>query len=182
MNFYEVLKEEHVTVKALADQLVDAEDSTKRSELTRAITEDMAPHTRAEEWVLDNVLRDLDQSKELVSHSYKEHMKAEAILRGLSVTEAVHLNWKSGAEKFREELNHHIEEEEGKVFPAAKKVLSEPEAVLLGKAFKDAKAKVGSGFLSSQFELVMNLMPQLFRSSFMKHVQESAKEDQQRAS
>lgn len=178
MNIYEILKKEHDEVKALADQLVEEQDSKKRSELIQKITDELVPHSRAEEWVLYNVLRDLDKSTEQVNHSYKEHVKAEALLRSLSVTEAVHINWKSGAENFRDYLNHHIEEEQGKIFPAAKKILSEQEAVLLGKAFIEAKSKQGSGFVSSQFELVMNLMPQRFRQNFMKHQQQS----EQRAS
>lgn len=171
MNIYQILEKEHELVLDLADQLVEAQDSKARSELINQITDELVPHSRAEEWVLYNVLRDLDQAKDVVSHSYGEHVKAEALLRGLSVSEAVHLNWKSGAEKFRSYLQHHIKEERENVFPAAKKILSEQEAVLLGKAFEDAKSKVGSGFLASQFELVMNLMPQRFRQNFMKHLQ-----------
>lgn len=174
MNIYDILKKDHETVRGLLDQLASAEEAKSRTPLINKISEELVPHSRSEEWVLYNLLRDLDQSKDVVMHSFQEHVKAETLLRALQVSETVHIKWQSGVEKLREELNHHIEEEEGKVFSAAKKVLSEQEAQLLGKAFQEAKSKVGSNFLSSQFELLMNLMPQRFRQSFMKHMNEQS--------
>lgn len=112
-------------------------------------------------------MREMEDTKELVSHSYREHMKAETLLRGLQVSESVHLTWKAGVEMLKKDLTHHIAEEEGKIFPAAKAILPEEDAVQMGKAFEQLKEQIGGGIISSQMELVANLMPQKFRNKFI---------------
>ena len=41
----------------------------------------------------------------------------------------------------KENIEHHVEEEEGEMFPKAKKVLSEEEAEELGARLEEAKNK-----------------------------------------
>lgn len=166
MNIYDELKKDHQEVKALLKQLVTAQEAEDRRSLIEKIKEALIPHSRAEEAVLYNSLRDLDQATELIRHSYQEHIKAETLLRGLQVTEAVALNWQSGVEKLAAELNHHIHEEEELVFAAAKKMFAEEEARQMRVAFMKLKSEYGSGVVSSQVRLMANLMPQRLREGF----------------
>lgn len=166
MNIYDDLKQDHQKVKALLADLSSAETAEERRQLVTEIRDLLVPHSRAEEAVLYNTLREFDQSKEVVAHSYQEHVKAETLLRALQVTETVALNWKTGVDKLREDLEHHIEEEEDKVFSAAKRLLAEEEAVQMGKAFRQLKPEIGAGILSSQVTLMANLMPPRLRDSF----------------
>ncbi len=167
MNIFDILKNEHINLKALLDQLASAEEPKQREALIAEAADKLVRHSRAEEAVLYNLLRDMDEEGELVRHSYQEHMKAETILRGLQVTEAVSVNWKDGVEMLRKEIEHHVGEEEGKVFPAAQKLLSDSDAVELGEAFLEVKEHTGSGVIRSQIELISNLVPQRFRKSFV---------------
>lgn len=167
MNIYDILKNEHVNLKAALSQLAAAEEPKQREALIAEVADKMVPHSRAEEAVLYNLLRDMDEAGDLVKHSYQEHVKAETILRGLQVSEAVSVNWQSGVEMLRKDLNHHIAEEEGKVFPAAQKLLSDSDAEALGAAYLKLKDHMGSGVIASQIELVGNLVPQRFRKSFV---------------
>lgn len=180
MNIYDLLKSDHQEVLAVLGALAQAEDSKLRRDLVTQVKDLLVPHSRAEEMVLYNVLRDMEEARDLIRHAYAEHVKAETLLRGLQVSEAIALKWRSGVEKLTEDLFHHITNEESVVFAAAKRVLTEEEAMALGGAFTQLKANMKSGFLSSQIELITNLMPQKFRRSFVESLEEG--DESQRAS
>lgn len=171
MTIYDELKKDHELVKSLLDRLSEAETADARRSLIAEIRDNLVPHSRAEEAVFYNTLRDLDESKDLVMHSYQEHLKAETLLRGLQVSEAVAMNWKSGVQKLKDDIAHHIQEEEGRVFTAARRIFSDEDARMLGKAFTELKPQIGAGVLSSNVELMANLMPERFRKSFVDHLQ-----------
>ena len=78
-------------------------------------------------------------------------------------------NWTSLVEKLGNDLRHHIEEEESKVFAAARQVFSDEEAVKLGAAFQALKkdtAKDADSFTASTLDLVANLLPPRLVDSF----------------
>jgi len=168
MTIYEELESDHDLVLSLLDELKDCEDVEVRKDLINQVRDALVPHSRAEEAVFYNVLREMDDAKKLIAHSYQEHLMAEGLLRGLQVTEAVSINWKSGVEKLRESLAHHIAQEEGEIFSEAKQLLSDQEAETLGEAFVQLKPKLGANVVSSQMDLMVNLMPMRFREGFSK--------------
>lgn len=167
MPIYEELKKDHEALKKVLHQLADAESHDERQELVTKVRDLMVPHSRAEEAVFYNVLRQMDEVKDKVSHGYQEHVAAETLLRALQVTEAVHVNWKAGVEKLIVDIEHHIEEEEGEIFPAAKEVLTNEEAQQIGKAFRELKPKVGANVISSNIELMANLIPARFKKPIL---------------
>ncbi len=169
MDIYEELKADHVKVLGLIDELIAAEKSApkQREQLVEAIKDELIPHARAEEAVLYNCIREIDTAKEVVGHAYQEHLEAEALLRALQVTDAANISWVNGAKKFKKALQHHIDEEEGKVFTAAKKLFSEEEAVAMREVFHKMKPMVKKqGFMGQSLDMVVNMMPGRFRDSF----------------
>src|SRR3954462_2302980 len=121
MTIYDELKNDHEKLRQVLDALSLAETAESRRVLITEVRDLLIPHSRAEEAVLYNVLREDKEVRDSVSHSYQEHITAETLLRALQVTEAVALNWRSGVKKLVDELNHHILHEEGTVFLAAKR-------------------------------------------------------------
>lgn len=176
MKIYDELKKDHDNVQRLLKKLHEAETAESRRSLITEIRDALVPHSRAEEAVLYNVIRDLDESQGLIVHSYEEHVMAETLLRGLQVTESVALHWQGGVKKLSEALAHHISNEEDKVFAAAKQVISSEEAEMLGRAFVELKPRLGANLIASQFELISNLMPQRFRKSFVEMMDQKSQE------
>lgn len=171
MNIYEILKEEHVKVLGLVDELIAAEksDPTKRERLVEQIRNELIPHARAEEAILYNSMRDIAATKDVVGHAYREHMEAEAVLRSLQVSDKLNLSWVSGAKKLKEALSHHIDEEEGEVFGAAKKVFTEEEATVMGDVFKRMKPMIKEqSFFGQSVDMIVNMMPTRLRDAFSK--------------
>ena len=142
MRIYEALSSDHREFETLLDRLLETskagDDSWKGvlDELRRGVI----AHAHAEEAVFYNALREVDQGKGLVMHSYGEHAMAEAEIRALGAAKLVDANWTSMVEKLKKDLLHHIQEEESRVFDAARQVFSDEEANQIGLAFERMKA------------------------------------------
>ena len=162
MMIYEALKKDHDLVKELLSELVSLgeNDSDRRHELIDLIRDELVPHSRAEEAVFYNCMRLLDSSKNLAMHGYQEHMEAETLLRALQVQDKIDLKWKKTAQKLKETLEHHIEEEEGEMFNAAQALFTNEEAQAMGDVFEKMKPGIKEeGFAMTTVEMMKNLMP-----------------------
>ena len=168
MQIYEALIKDHRKLQGLLEKLTQSADATadQRSELIGQIRDELVPHSRAEEAVLYNSLRQIPEAAGTVAHSYGEHMEAEALLRTLQGMDAVGANWATVARKLREGIEHHIAEEENEVFGVAKQVLAKDEAEMMTVAFEKMKPEVKSeGFMKNTLDLVANMMPARFSDS-----------------
>lgn len=164
MNIYDALKTDHLELKEVLNELVNLQqDDDYRMILIEQIATSLIPHARAEESVFYNSIRAVSSDNSPVMHSYKEHLEAEALLRTLQVKDKANFDWKSTAQKLKVVLEHHIQEEENRIFVEAKKYFSDQEADMMGDAFQKMKQKVAKeGFLKNSFDLVVNLMPPRF--------------------
>lgn len=168
MLIYDALKKDHDTVKGLLAQLVNLQkgDESRRHDLIEQIRDELIPHSRAEEYVFYNSLRAIDAAKDIVMHGYQEHMEAETMLRMLQVRDTIDLEWKDTALKLKKALEHHIAEEEGRIFSVAKQLFTDVEAQSMAEAFESLKPEVKTeGFMSTTLDLVANLLPTGFASS-----------------
>ncbi len=172
MNIYEALKKDHEEVKEMLTRLIALpnDDEEARHTLVEQIRDALIPHARAEEMVLYNTLRSLDTTHKAVAHAYKEHLEAETLLRTLQMKDKMDSDWKETAVKLKEALEHHIQEEEGRIFTAAKSVLSESEVEMMGKAFEKLKPGIKEeSIVGTTMDLVVNMMPPRFTSTFRKN-------------
>ena len=165
MLIYEALKKDHDTLKPLLARLVKSAKEPKevREELIGQIRDELIPHSRAEEAVFYNSLREISEVKAIAWHGYAEHAAAETMLRTLQAEEMLHADWTKLAESLKAALEHHIEEEEGEMFNAAKSVLANEEAELMTGAFEQLKEEVkDESFAQTSLDLVANMMPPRF--------------------
>lgn len=167
-NIYDVLRNDHNTVKGLLNELVSLkEDSPRRAELLSEIRDELIPHSRAEEAVFYNSLRSVPVVSGEAWHGYREHMQAETILRTLQVAEKIDAGFHSLAVKLKEALEHHIKEEEEELFTLAQSVVTPQEAEQMATAFTSLKPKVKEqSFLGTTIDMIANMMPPRFSESF----------------
>lgn len=162
MQIYDVLKQDHDKLKVLLTELVASADADEgqRKELINKIRDELIPHSRAEEAVFYNSLRDLDEEKGLATHGYKEHMEAETLLRSLQTMEAFDANWRNTAQKLKDAIENHVREEETDFFAAGKRVFDEKEAEMMAQAFEQLKPEVQEqGIMGNAIDMVANMMP-----------------------
>ena len=162
MEIYEALIADHRKVQGLLDQLVELsdEDAGRRGELVAAIRDELIPHSRAEEAVFYNCLREIGVAKGLASHGYEEHMLVETLLRTLQGAEKIDIGWRQTAVKLRDALNHHIKDEETEMIPAARALFTADEAVVMAEAFEKMKPQVrDEGFMQTTLDMIANILP-----------------------
>lgn len=185
MIIYEALKKDHEKVRGLLKQLIATEKSNTKAAkaLVKEIRDELVPHSRAEEAVLYNSIRDTGLGKEVVAHSYGEHMKAETLLRSLQAMEAFDVNSVNTAKKLLQDLEHHIAEEEGRIFDAARQLFTAEEAEAMGEVFEKMKPEIkGESFLKTTFDMMVNMMPARLRASFAKFVPQAEGAEHRKAS
>jgi hemerythrin superfamily protein len=168
MLIYDALKKDHDGLKVLLNELVmlNENDEERRHSLIEEIRDELVPHARAEESVFYNSLRSLDPAKDIIMHSYKEHMEAESMLRTLQIQDKIDTNWKGTARKFKQAIEHHIQEEETKIFNVARQLFTQEEAQMMAQAFEKAKPEVREeGFVGTTIDMIANLMPTRFAAA-----------------
>lgn len=176
MQIYQALKNDHDKLKSLLNQLMalNSQDEEKVGDLLEQIRDEFIPHSRAEESVFYNSLRSIETAKDVALHGFEEHMEAEALFRALQFKEITDMDWKKTALNFKSAVEHHIQEEETKVFNAAKQLFTVQEAEMMAQAFERLKPEVREGsFVQNTLDLIANLMPPRFAASmrtFTHHV------------
>jgi len=143
MEIYEAIKKDHKEVKDLLTELVSPNlDIKEMKALVGEIRDALIPHSRAEEAIFYNSIRDIGEGGDIIPHAYKEHMAAETILRTLQTLEVFDAKGLEVAKKLKAAVEHHIEDEEGRVFPIAKAFFTDKEAQEFGQAFEKMKPEI----------------------------------------
>ncbi|HET9347092.1 MAG TPA: hemerythrin domain-containing protein [Candidatus Limnocylindrales bacterium] len=135
MNAITMLTEDHREVERMLDEL---EPTTERAIKTRAelftrIKDALTVHEVIEEEIFYPALRDHPKAKDIVLEAYEEHNVVDSLLGELERMPVDAETWGAKAKVMIENLRHHIEEEEGEMFPAARRVFDADELTELGE-------------------------------------------------
>jgi hypothetical protein len=84
-------------------------------------------HAKLEEATLYPALEKRMETHDLVDEAYEEHSIAKDLLEELGAAEAGSDSWKAKLTVLKENIEHHVLEEEGELFPKARDVLSDAE-------------------------------------------------------
>ena len=141
MDAIALLKEDHDRVKKM---LADGEETTERAEKTRAevfakLKEDMLIHERIEEEIFYPALKSHPKAKEIVLEGYEEHHVVDEIMGELEATDVTDETWGAKFKVMKENIEHHVEEEEGEMFKQARQVFSADELETLGARMLELK-------------------------------------------
>jgi hemerythrin-like domain-containing protein len=144
MNAITMLTDDHRDVKRLLDELeTTTERGVKtRHELFERIKELLTVHETIEEEIFYPALREHPKTKEIALEGYEEHDVVDLIMGELATLPTDDETWGPKAKVMIENLRHHIEEEEGEMFPAARRALSAEELRELGERMADRRRAV----------------------------------------
>jgi hemerythrin-like domain-containing protein len=98
-------------------------------------------HELIEEQVLYPALEPHAQAREIVLEGYEEHHVADVVTKELHDVTPDDERWAAKFKVLKESLEHHIQEEERRMFRTARGVLSRDELNELGKRMKALKAE-----------------------------------------
>jgi hemerythrin superfamily protein len=148
MDAFEMLKNDHAKVSSLFDKLEPATDATTRMQLFTQLKQELDIHAHIEETILYPALKAASETRDLTEEAYEEHQEVKDLLSELETTPADGEDWGDILLELRENVEHHVEEEEGEMFTKARTVLSEQQLNEIGAqmaAEKQQKQKAAAG-------------------------------------
>jgi hemerythrin-like domain-containing protein len=142
MDAIAMLKTDHDKVKGL---LEDLESTTERGVKTReelfaTIKGELTVHEIIEEEIFYPALKGHPKAKDIVLEAYEEHHVVDTLMGELEGLDVSDETWGAKALVMKENIEHHIEEEEGEMFRQARQVFDRQELLDLGERMARRKA------------------------------------------
>ena len=142
MDALQLLKADHDKVKKLLTELESTTDRgvKTRTELFATIKSELTVHETIEEEVFYPALKEHPRAKDIVLEGYEEHHVVDVLMGELERLSVDDEMWGAKAKVMQENIEHHIEEEEGEMFTKARAVFDRAELLELGERMKARKA------------------------------------------
>ena len=143
MDALTLLRRDHDKLKGLLRELEPTtERATKtRTELFDRIQSELTIHEIVEEEIFYPTLKQHPKAKEIVLEGYEEHDVVDMLLGELANLSVEDETWGPKAKVMIENIEHHIEEEEGEMFQKARQVFDDDELEALGEAMARRKTE-----------------------------------------
>jgi hemerythrin-like domain-containing protein len=143
-EFFRVLKKDHEEVKGILGHLKATKESApkKREDLFQKLREELVPHMKAEESTFYPPLMAKKEAREDAMEGVEEHHVSEMVLKELEKMPKGEEQWGAKMSVFKELVEHHIQDEESKVFKSAEKALDHDEIQNIMKKFDQEKQKI----------------------------------------
>ena len=141
-EFFQQLKKDHKVVAGILAQLKETENEKKRDELFKKLKEELVPHMKAEEITFYQPLLAKKEAREDALEGVEEHHVSEMVFKELENTPKGEDQWGAKISVFKELVEHHIKDEESKVFKSAEKALDPDEIQAIMKKFDQEKLKI----------------------------------------
>ena len=131
MDAITLLKQQHREVEDLFEEYEDAEESEK-AQLLAQLADKLAAHATIEEKIFYPAVY-VGELKDLLKEAVEEHLSAKRVIADLLEMTPSDENFDAKVKVLKEQIEHHVEEEEGELFSKVKKTLSKMELDALGE-------------------------------------------------
>jgi hypothetical protein len=144
MDAMSLLKQDHQKVKKM---LVELESTTERGVKTREelftkVKQELVVHESIEEEIFYPALKEHPKTKEIALEAYEEHHVVDTVMAEIEGVAYDDESWGAKFKVMKENLEHHIEEEEGEMFQQAKQVFDDDELAQLGESMMARKEEL----------------------------------------
>ncbi len=138
MNAIELLKDDHDKVDKLF-QKVKATEEGEHEELFEKIKHELDAHAHIEEKIFYPRLKEEDELEDITLEGIEEHHQAKMFLRELASLSNDSEKFEPKLKVLMEDIEHHVMEEEGEMFPKVEKIIGKAELEELGKQMEEEK-------------------------------------------
>ena len=143
MDALKLLKDDHEKMRKL---LTELESTTERGVKTReelfaTIKGELTVHEIIEEEIFYPALKDHPKAKDIVLEGYEEHHVVDVVMAELEDLPVDDESWGAKAKVMKENVEHHMEEEEGEMFQKARQVFDKDELEELGTRMEQRKTE-----------------------------------------
>jgi hemerythrin superfamily protein len=142
MDAVELLEDDHRTVEDLFGRYEEAGEEAykEKRDLVDRVIKELSVHATIEEEIFYPATREArGETERMIEEAFQEHAKAKETLAELETMEAEDPRFDQTVRGLIADVRHHVEEEEGEMFPQVQQVLSTEELESLGEQMREAK-------------------------------------------
>lgn len=139
MDAFELLKNDHKKVSQLFEEIESASGPSKK-QLFNQLKSELDLHAHVEEQIFYPALENKEESRDITLEAYEEHKVVKDLLAELA-SGSPSDEWNAKLKVLKENVEHHVEEEEGELFDKAEDVLSDGQIERLGAEMEAEKAR-----------------------------------------
>ena len=136
-NAIELLKRDHREVEGYFEEYEDLTDGDAKAELAEKICSALTMHMQIEEEIFYPQARDATGDDDLLDEALVEHGGAKHLIEEIQSMEPGEDLYDAKIRVLSEQIKHHVEEEEGELFPEVER--SKIDVGQVGKEIADRK-------------------------------------------
>ncbi len=144
MNAVELLKSQHRVVEKLFAKIEAAKDPAKKGQLFAEIADGLAAHATIEEHQFYPAVR-AKRTEDILLESLEEHLGIKRVLADLLKTNPSDQTFDAKIKVLKEQVEHHVKEEEEDLFPKVKKILDAETLEALGQEMSAEHSELEAG-------------------------------------
>ncbi len=143
MDVIDILTEDHREVEELFRRVHLSSKAESIDELTKQIVHDLSVHAAVEEqFVYPLVRMKVEGGGDLANEAIEEHQETKRLLADLEKLDAGSAEHRKTMDQLIAAVRHHVEEEEGDVFPGLRQAVEDKTLDRLGTLVEQAKKVV----------------------------------------
>jgi hemerythrin superfamily protein len=136
MDAIKLLKQQHDLVEKLFAEYEDTDDGRSKRSIFMRIADNLAAHATIEEKIFYPAAY-VGDLKDLLKEAVEEHLAAKRIIADLLDMSVSDENYDAKVKVLKEQIEHHVEEEEGEMFGKVEKTLDEARLRELGAEMEE---------------------------------------------
>jgi hemerythrin superfamily protein len=137
LSAIEILEADHRQVEEFFDEYEELDDANDKEQLAVKICTALQAHTQIEEEIFYPAAREAIENSELIEEATVEHASAKKLLAEIENMKPGEKLYDAKVKVLQEQVLHHVEEEEGELFPQVE--ASELDLDALGKKMAERK-------------------------------------------
>jgi hypothetical protein len=143
MNALTLLEDDHRKMRKLLDELEATTERgiRTREELYSTIKGELTIHELIEEEIFYPALKGHPKAEDIVLEGYEEHHVVDLVMAELENLPVDDESWGAKAKVMKENVEHHMEEEEGDMFKQARSIFDRAELEELGERMAARKTE-----------------------------------------
>jgi hemerythrin superfamily protein len=134
-RLFDMLKQDHKEVTGMLENVISTKDTSQFPQIRKILE----AHMEGEEKYFYPKI--MEKDRETALESYEEHHVGKMVLNELNKTGKDEEEWMPKVEVLKDVLEHHIEEEESKIFPEADQILSNEQEDQIAQQIEELKSQ-----------------------------------------
>jgi iron-sulfur cluster repair protein YtfE (RIC family) len=141
MDLFQLIRQDHQKAKRLFERLAETASGTQsRPHIFAELKRELELHAEVEERYFYPALQRHDEARDLIEEALEEHGDVKEALVALDHGDNESEDWSDRLDELREDVEHHVEEEETEIFPLAQKLLDPAQLSTIASDIEKAKA------------------------------------------